>query len=229
MTHSLYPGKTREDLEFGYHWLVAALRLAAQTLIALGPPVADVDRAVRDKTEWLLDNSLDTAAKAGVVRAERNESDARARLAASKGKSKRPVFINLVLAAVALGPLRARAQRPVEFALDAADATIRALDAVSTHALLASPCRCFREDDPLAPHTAAFVPIAAFQAGIGAGTIEGSRRLAAHGHPRLGRLLLVADIAAETWAVQHNFRQHEPAPKAPGLTPTPNPKTVRIP
>ena len=122
-----------------------------------------------------------------------------------------------VLAGLACG--MAGAQEPrrikkVDLVLYAADSTIRSLDIVSTHALLASPCKCFYETDPMAPGSRDVLPQAAFHYGMTAAVIVGHRMLERHHHARLARLLIVADLVSETWAVQNNFRQEEPRLRA---------------
>jgi hypothetical protein len=103
--------------------------------------------------------------------------------------------------------------KKVDFALYAAEATVRSLDLVSTHALLTAPCKCFYEADPIAPGGRDVVPQVAFHSGVSAAIIVGHRELVRHRHPRLARLLIVADIVSETWAVQNNFRLHENTPQ----------------
>ena len=105
------------------------------------------------------------------------------------------------------------AQSKVDFSLAAADLTIRTLDIVSTHQLLASPCNCFHEDDPLSPGGKSVLPLALFQVGISAALIESSRLLEHRGHRRIGRLLLLVDITSESIAVSHNMTRSAPPPR----------------
>lgn len=106
----------------------------------------------------------------------------------------------------------------LDHALYAADMTIRALDFKTTRDFMRSPCRCFTEMDPIAPHTSAIGPQAAFQFGLSAAVILGSRELAKHHHPRWARALLIVDIVDESIAVGNNLQLHsQPVRVAPPL------------
>jgi hypothetical protein len=102
--------------------------------------------------------------------------------------------------------------RTVDFALYAADVTVRSLDIASTHKLLADPCHCYKELDPVAPHTANPAILTAFQYGAAAGIIFGTRYFERHGHKRIARALLIADIVSESVAVGRNYSLSHPHP-----------------
>jgi hypothetical protein len=110
------------------------------------------------------------------------------------------------------------AETRLDKGLYAADVGVRTLDATSTNRLLNSPCQCFAESDPMAPGAKSLLALVGYQYGFAFGTISASKILQTHHHPRLGRVLLAADILSEAYAVQHNMRltpplasHHQPA------------------
>jgi len=102
-------------------------------------------------------------------------------------------------------PAQARESR-VNKALWIVDMGLRTGDAITTHNFLTHPCKCFKELDPIAPHTGGWGEQFAFQYGAGMAVGIGSRWLERRGHKKLARTLLVVDIASEVWAVQNNLR-----------------------
>lgn len=89
-------------------------------------------------------------------------------------------------------------------ALYATDGTLRVGDAVTTYRLLADPCKCFREVDPIAPKGSNPVAIALFQASALMAITQAHNLLIVHGHKKLAHILLWADVASEAIAVGHN-------------------------
>jgi hypothetical protein len=94
----------------------------------------------------------------------------------------------------------------------AMDGTLRTMDAKSTHDLLSNSCHCFKEDDPIAPHTGNYAAQALFQGGMMALVTFGHYELAKHNHPRWARALVLGDIASESYAVGHNMSLATPKP-----------------
>lgn len=90
-----------------------------------------------------------------------------------------------------------------------ADFTLRTLDTISTHQLMADPCKCFREMDPISPSTANYAALGAFQYGIASAIGVGGRLLTKRGHPRWVKALITIDLVSEIWAVQNNERLRE--------------------
>lgn len=90
--------------------------------------------------------------------------------------------------------------------------TLRSLDTKSTHDLLSNPCHCFKESDPIAPHTGNYAALIAFQAGTTAAMVYGHNLLVNHGHPKLARTILLIDIGSEAYAVGHNMSLSAPKP-----------------
>lgn len=101
----------------------------------------------------------------------------------------------------------------VDRTLISSEITLRILDAQSTHRFENNPCACFHEMDPIAPNAKEWAPTIAFQAAAGAAVIVGYKLLKRHGHPKLARALLIADIVDESIAVGNNYNLHTKAIK----------------
>lgn len=104
----------------------------------------------------------------------------------------------------------------IDFGLYAADATIRTMDFATTYSLMHDTCRCYHEADPLSPSGKSAPTLLAFQYGITAAVIFGSRELRRHNHNRLARVLLLADITSESIAVGRNLALPAP-PRQAGI------------
>lgn len=107
--------------------------------------------------------------------------------------------------------------------LFSADGLVRLMDAQSTHNLLSNSCKCFKEDDPLAPATGNRAVLIPFQLGVSSAVVLGSYLLHRSGHHRLERILPSADITMEAFTVRHNYAQHvstsQPNPPAQHFIP----------
>ena len=115
----------------------------------------------------------------------------------------------------------------VDWALLVADATSRALDAASTRAMLTAPCHCNYErvlPPAIADHAAALY---AWEGAVVAAEYLAARSLRRHGHPRLARLVPLADALGMLPSVVHNYRLagQAAAPPAPVAVPFPVPVT----
>jgi len=94
----------------------------------------------------------------------------------------------------------------VDHVLMGVDVGMRWGDVVTTRQFMLSECHCNHEMNPIAPHTPGWGEQVAFQMGMAAVVYEGSSWLRRRGHRKLARVLIIADIASETWAVQNNAR-----------------------
>lgn len=104
----------------------------------------------------------------------------------------------------------------VDRALYAADLTLRVMDTTSTHALFNDPCACHYEIDPIAPGGKGWGHVSLFQAGMFLAVAGSAEVLRRHHHPRIARIVMLADIADEVWAVQNNMRISTPPPAPVG-------------
>jgi hypothetical protein len=82
----------------------------------------------------------------------------------------------------------------------------RTADLISTRNFMANRCQCIYEIDPIAPHTRALGPQLAFTYGMFAVVTGGAYMLRKHGHRKIARALVLADIADETYADINNIR-----------------------
>lgn len=85
-----------------------------------------------------------------------------------------------------------------------ADALLRVGDVITTYDFLHDPCHCFYEANPIAP-SGNTSQIVVFQAGalMVIGVVH--NYLINHHHPVLARLVLIGDVASESYAVGHNI------------------------
>jgi len=80
-------------------------------------------------------------------------------------------------------------------------------DAMTTHEILANPCQCFREANPLAPKSGSWGSQIGFHAALSGVAIGGAYWLRHHHSPKLADGLLWTDIAVESGAVTNNAIQ----------------------
>ena len=104
--------------------------------------------------------------------------------------------------------------------LSSLDMSLRTMDMKTTHDLLGNSCHCFHEVDPIAPHTANYAAQASFQYGMAAAVTFAGLELRKHNHPRWARVVMLADIADEGYAVGHNLSlAPKPLPAVPVVAP----------
>lgn len=84
------------------------------------------------------------------------------------------------------------------------DTLLRIGDSITTHLFLHNPCKCFYEVDPIAPSDGKWTSIFLFQATASSAIWSSHNLLIAHGHRRIARLVILADIISESYAVGHN-------------------------
>lgn len=84
------------------------------------------------------------------------------------------------------------------------DSLLRVGDSVTTHMFLHDPCKCFVEVDPVAPNDGRWTSIMVFQTASSSAIWSSHNLLITHGHRRIARMVLLADIISESYAVGHN-------------------------
>lgn len=94
----------------------------------------------------------------------------------------------------------------VDHMLTGVDVGLRWGDVLTTRQFMLNPCNCHHEINPIAPHTPGWAEQVSFQMGMALVVNGGSSWLRRKGHRKLARIVVIADIASETWALQNNLR-----------------------
>jgi hypothetical protein len=96
------------------------------------------------------------------------------------------------------------AQNPFHHKKEIAVVALHLADAITTHEALSNPCHCFREENPLAPHSGSWGTQIGFHMGIAGLAIGGAYWFRHHGVPKYGNFVLWESIGIESAAVTSN-------------------------
>lgn len=95
---------------------------------------------------------------------------------------------------------------PITITLFSADALLRTVDGLSTVHNLGDKCKCFKEINPIAPHSDSALKQAAFQAGMLATVYGAAWTFHHYHHDKIASTIMMLDIGSEAFAVQGNMR-----------------------
>ena len=122
-------------------------------------------------------------------------------------------FVLIFISAIGLAQAQAVQVQPTEpfstkflITLWSADAALRAVDGWTTSSILNHPCKCGHELDPIAPRTGDPLSQSFFQISALAGVYASAYLLNKHGHRKLARWFLAADVTSESIALENNIR-----------------------